>query len=274
MNEQLAPIEARGSDGGALRDERDRLVRELSQEIGILTYYTESGTQVITTTSGRNLLTGTTFRGLDVEEVTSGQLIRYQGQDITSEIVSGKLSGYLDIQRTHLPTYKQVLNAFTTELIDSVNTVHQSGVDLDGTAGLEFFVATPGNESRSIAVNLSDPRTVAAAAPGTGPGDGTTAQQIADLRDQTSVALGDQTLNGFYSQLVFEVGLDTRFVKGTLSTQEGIIEDLMNQRDSVSGVSLDEEAVNLLQFQRSYQASAKLIRVIDLMLEETINLIR
>jgi flagellar hook-associated protein 1 FlgK len=74
--------------------------------------------------------------------------------------------------------------------------------------------------------------------------------------------------------VIFEIGLETRFVEGSLETQGNIVADLYTQRESVSGVSLDEEAVNLLQFQRSYQASARVIKVVDLLLEETINLIR
>jgi len=274
INDELGAAEARGIDGGALLDERNRLVRELSEEIGILTYTTESGTQVITTTSGKNLLAGSRVTELEVADAAAGPQITYKGQDITAEIKSGKLGGYLNFQFTHLPTFKTALNNFATELAASVNAVHQNGIDLDGNAGVDFFSVTSGNEARSIAVELTDPRTVAASAPGTGVGDGTIAQQIADLRDQTAAGLGDQSLNGFYSQLIFEVGLENRFVVGSLETQSSILSDLSAQRESISGVSLDEEAVNLLQFQRSYQASARVIQVIDLLLEETINLIR
>jgi flagellar hook-associated protein 1 FlgK len=274
INDQLGASEARGIDGGALLDERNRLVRELSEEIGILTYNTESGTQVITTASGKNLLTGSRVTELEVADAAAGPQILYKGQDITTEIRSGKLGGYLSFQLNHLPTFKTALNTFAAELAAGVNAVHQNGIDLDGNAGGDFFIATPGNEARTISVDLSDPRTVAASAPGTGIGDGTIAQGIADLRDQKTAGLGDQSLNGFYSELIFEVGLENRFVEGSLETQSSIIADLSAQRESVSGVSLDEEAVNLLQFQRSYQASARVIQVIDILLEETINLIR
>jgi len=274
INDQLVPVEARGIDGGALLDERNRLVRELSEEIGILTYVTESGTHVITTTSGKNLLTGSRVTKLEVAEEAAGPQILYQGQDITSEIRSGKLGGYLTFQLNHLPTFKEALNRFAAELAAGVNGVHQSGMDLDGNPGTAFFSVTSGNESRTISVDLSNPRNVAASVPGAGVGDGTIAQEIADLRDQTFSALAGQSLNGFYSQLIFEVGLESRFVEGSLETQSNILADLSARRESVSGVSLDEEAVNLLQFQRSYQASARVIQVIDLLLEETINLIR
>ncbi len=274
INDQLVPVQARGMDGGALLDERNRLVRELSEEIGILTYETESGAQVITTANGKNLLTGSRVTELEVVEQTSGPQILYQGQDITGEITSGRLGGYLNFQLNHLPTFKTALNSFATELAASVNMVHQNGIDLDGSAGMDFFTVTVGNEAKTIAVGLSDPRNVAASAPGAGAGDGTIAQEIADLRDQTFSSLGGQSLNGFYSELIFEIGLETRFVEGSIQTQGSIVADLSAQREAVSGVSLDEEAVNLLQFQRSYQASARVIQVIDLLLEETINLIR
>jgi len=274
INDQLVPVEARGADGGALLDERNRLVRELSQEIGILTYETASGTHVITTATGKNLLTGSNVTELEVQNAAGGPQIMYKGQGITAEIKLGRMGGYLEFQRNHLPTFKQALNDLAAELASSVNSVHQTGVDLDGNLGLDFFTVTAGDEANTISVNLSDPRTVAASVPGAGVGDGTVAQQIADLRDQTRANLGDQSPHGFYSQLTFEIGLDTRFVRASLDTQSNILADLSQQRESVSGVSLDEEAVNLLQFQRSYQASARVIQVIDVLLEETINLIR
>jgi flagellar hook-associated protein 1 FlgK len=113
----------------------------------------------------------------------------------------------------------------------------------------------------------------AAGAPGA-IGDGANAQALADLRDQGIAGLGDQTLRDFYSQLLFRTGLASRSARSNLQLQDQVLNQLKSQRESVSGVSLDEEAVNLMQYQRSYQASAKLIRVLDSLLEETLNLVK
>ncbi len=59
-----------------------------------------------------------------------------------------------------------------------------------------------------------------------------------------------------------------------LATQGSIVQEVRLQRDSVTGVSLDEQAIMLIQFQRSYEATARVIRVIDELLQETMNLVR
>jgi flagellar hook-associated protein 1 FlgK len=271
---ELSALLASGKDGGALQDERQELLKSLSEEIGILAYETESGQQMITTTDGRLLMAGSSVFELRTEKTASGVVVIYEFEDISSEISSGRLGGYLEFQNTQLPYYKDNLNQFVGELASSVNAIHQSGTGLDGSTALDFFTFVAGNEAKSLAVNISDPNSLAAAGPGGEPGDGTVAQQIADLRDQTFPALGGDTLHGFYSQIVLQSGLETRDLEGSLVTQKMIVNELKNQRDSVSGVSLDEEAAQLLQFQRAYQASARVIQVVDGLLEEVINLVR
>ena len=274
LNAELAPLQASGVDGGGLKDRQQELLNQLSQEIDIQTYTNESGSLVITNSTGRLLLVGDQPRQLQVKETTHGQQILLQSQDISSEIKAGRLGGFLDLQRAVIPSYKDALNTLASELVQQVNAIHQGGEGLDGITGRDFFSVVSGQEARTIAVALSNGEELAAGPTGSAEGDGSIAQQIADLRNQSFPGLGGGTLDDYYSQLVFEAGLDSRYVKGSSELQSQVLTELQNQRDSVSGVSLDEEAVNLIQFQRSYQASAQFIRVVDSLLEETINLIR
>lgn len=81
----------------------------------------------------------------------------------------------------------------------------------------------------------------------------------------------DATISDFWSALVAQVGVQSQAATNVLENQEELISELDEKRQSVSGVSLDEETVNLIQFQQAYNASARFITVIDEMLDKLIN---
>ncbi|MFB3901871.1 MAG: flagellar hook-associated protein FlgK [Acidobacteriota bacterium] len=273
INSRLEPLLARGQDGGSLFDERQELLKELSTEIGIQVTTDQTGSQTISTTNGRLLLAGSDYRQLSAEETSSGMVVRSGSADITSELKTGRLGGLLSFEDTVLASFRTSLNSLTKQLAEAVNSTHRNGVDLDGNAGQDFFQFSAGAEAGTISVVISDPRAIAAATSG-GVGDGRNAQTLADIREQSFAGLEGQSVHGFYSQMAFEVGLAMRGVKANAELQDKILRELQNQREAVSGVSLDEEAVNLLQYQRSYQASSRLIKVLDQLLEETLGLVR
>ncbi len=274
INVKLQPILKRGQDGGPLYDERAQLLNQLNEEMSVQVSVDQSYNMIISTTSGRLLLMGSDVTGLSTQKTMDGVSVMHEGTDITSEISSGKMGGLIDFQTSTLASTRTALNSLAAELASAVNAAHHNGVDLDGNPGGDFFTVTAGNEARSIDVALTDFRQLAAGAPGTGIGDGTNAQALADLRDAPIAGLGNEAFGDYYSQIVFDVGMASRGIQANLSLQDKVLQQLENQRESVSGVSLDEEAVNLLQYQRSYQASSKLLRVLDSLLEETLNIVK
>lgn len=274
LNARLVPLLNRGQDGGTLYDERQKLLGELSELINVQVQVDDSNNMIISTSTGKLLLVGDEASTLTVEQASEGAVVKLNGMDITADFGSGKLGGLLSFQRENLAETREALDDMARELAAAVNQVHGNGYDLNGDPGTAFFSVTAGAEASTLAVSLSDPRLVAAAGAPGAIGDGANAQALADLRDQGIAGLGDQTLRDFYSQLLFRTGLASRSARSNLQLQEQVLNQLKSQRESVSGVSLDEEAVNLMQYQRSYQASAKLIRVLDSLLEETLNLVK
>jgi len=276
LDEKLGPMLAQGTDGGTLFDDRNRLVRELSGLIDINTYMEAKGTQVITTSSGKLLLAGMEAYHLDTEGTGSGQIVTYNGVDIGSEIHAGKLGGLLDFQNNVLGSFRTSLNDLARELASAVNSAHSQGATLnapDDQAG-DFFSVVAGNEAKSIGVEISDPAEIGARILGEAVGDATNARALSDLRNTLIGNLDNQTFSEFYSDMVFQIGLITRGVNGNLDLQDRIVTELESLRASISGVSLDEEAVKLIQFQRSYQASSKLIKAIDDLVKDTLNIIQ
>ena len=92
---------------------------------------------------------------------------------------------------------------------------------------------------------------------------------LADL--QRSTLIGGATIDGAYSQLVTQIGSDSQQSQQSLDNATSLVDSLSNRRQSVSGVSLDEEMAKLLQFQRGYQASARALTAMDDMINELIS---
>jgi flagellar hook-associated protein 1 FlgK len=139
-------------------------------------------------------------------------------------------------------------------------------VVLTGTAaaGDSFAVSPLAGAISNFGVALSDPRKIAAASDPTAvPGDNTNALRIAGLADAAVSSLGGGTFSGYYSGLVSGVGKLARDASDLQQFDANLRSTLQDRRDSASGVSLDEEAANLIKFQRSYEAGARIIKVTD-----------
>jgi flagellar hook-associated protein 1 FlgK len=187
---------------------------------------------------------------------------------------AGELAGVVEIRDTTLASYRTSLNTLAKGIADAVNVLHQSGTDATGVAGLAFFSYTAGNEAGSLAVNatiVADPRRVAAAGGPNRPGDGSIAASIADLRTALLFGTGSQTASDVYAGFVSRIGSDTRQGTEMASNQALVVSHLETRRESVSGVSLDEEATDMIRFQHAYQAAARVITAVDEMLDLLIN---
>jgi flagellar hook-associated protein 1 len=131
--------------------------------------------------------------------------------------------------------------------------------------------AVPGSAA-SIKVNITDPKMIAASQAGLGAavGDNANALILAGLQGKNIV--NGQTPVDYYSNTVSQLGSDIQLATTQRDTQAVVVGQLQTQRNSVSGVSMDEEAANLVRFQRAYQAAARVVNTIDQMTQVAINL--
>jgi len=106
------------------------------------------------------------------------------------------------------------------------------------------------------------------------PGDNTVAVQLGQLADVNHAALSNQTFQENYGQTVAALGQALNGTNSQLTNQQLVENMLLRQRDSVSGVSLDEEMTDLIKFQRAFEASAKLIVTVDELLQTVLSLKR
>jgi flagellar hook-associated protein 1 FlgK len=149
----------------------------------------------------------------------------------------------------------------------SVTITDNSGAP---SAGDKFTVSLTRNAAQSMGLQISDPNKVAAASsydttPGDLPGDNTNALSLAAIKDSTVIE--GTTMGDYYTSVVSDIGVTTAEAGNNKDAQDKVVEQLELARDSVSGVSIEEEAMNLIKLQRAYQAAAKVITTVDSMFD-------
>ncbi len=284
LNGQIQTTELVSGNANELRDQRDQLIQNLAKQIDIT--YTENGdgtTDVNFTDAGGtySLVSGSSAGAFSLTtDATTGLYdvnLTPAGGGTPTQVspTGGVLGAILDVRDTVIPGYLSQVDVLATTIATAVNTQHEAGCDLSGNSGIAFFDPAT-TSAASIAVNpaLTSTSQIAAAASGAPSGDNSNALLIANLQNALTMSSNSSTFNGYYDSLVSTVGLDVQSAKNTVSQDNAFSLQLTNLRESNSGVSLDEELTNLVKYQRSYQASAKLITTATEMLDTVLGMIQ
>ena len=166
------------------------------------------------------------------------------------------------------------VNGLAAVLITEVNALHSTGFSLTGSTGANFFTGTNAADIDVNSALLSDPALLQVSGTNGAVGDNQVALALGQLANQAQVSLAGRTFSQNYGQNVAGFGNALSSVNRELSDQTAVGDMLLRQRDSVSGVSLDEEMTDLVKFQKAFEASAHLITTVDEMLDTVLNLKR
>jgi flagellar hook-associated protein 1 len=166
------------------------------------------------------------------------------------------------------------IDTLASVLITKVNELHAPGYALDGTStGENFFSGTSASTITLNSVIAADPSRIQASSDGN-PGNNGVALGLARLGNDPLTELGELTFGEKYNQTVANFGQALNNVTSQLLDQRAVNRMLERQRDSLGGVSIDEEMTNLIIFQRAFQASARMVNTLDELLQNVINLTR
>lgn len=290
LNERIYTIEIRGQMANSARDRRDELAKTLAQSIGAQNYEDSKGMMTVQLPGGLPLVQGND--AMSIEAVTNGLDMTLQlhaggaVRTLTGNNTGGEIAGLTHVKDEFIPELRSDLDKLAYELTTTVNTLHSAGAGLDSVTGRNFFIDPPNigtvdpetNEwddaARNMAVAFTDAEMVAAGNAPTppdtvAPGDNRNALEIA-LLNENHLIDGIDTYNSFYGKMTSRVGIETNHVQLSLEGAEDALVQLENVNDGLVGVSLEEEMIDLITYQRGFESSAKFLSTVDEMMDTLI----
>ncbi len=285
LNVEIAAAEVTGQSANELRDQREVALQSLGRKVGISVVEAPNGAVRVSLLNGPVLVEAGTVTNALATQATGpgldGGLLHEVGLagpggfiSTPASFTTGEFAALAEARDTAIPTAAANLDTFASSLASAVNGVQQNAAarDLDGlsTVAVPFF---SGTTAGSLAVAITDPRRIAAAR-STQPGDNTNALAFADLRTAPQAGLGGVSPAGWLASEVARVGQAASQAEDVSAASTLVVDQVQSQRDSISGVNLNEELTNLLRYQYAFQAAAKVINVADNILGELVNLVR
>ncbi len=268
-NANISDATLNGIDAGALLDQRDRLALALSELTGAkATLRPDGGFNMqlngVQLVDGREAATLTVATGINPDGTGDGSPVTYQltSSAGTSAVSPGAGLGALtELVDVTIPNYRAGLNSVAQQLADDMNTIHTSGFDLNGVAGTALFDYDPADVAGSLGVLITDGDLVAASGIAGGGLDGSNA-------DLLSTSAG---VESSYQRLVAVFGTEVASAHRLASNQQTLTSQVDNLRESLAGVSIDEEMVNLMAAQRTFEAASRVLTTLDSVLDTLIN---
>lgn len=277
ITSQIAALNGQIVSGGGnapdLADRRDALVDRLSSLMAVRVTAHADGS--IAVTGGQALLVdGSRSEDIVVRALGAGFGVGLANSAGTFDPGNGSIAALSDLTTTTLPAYRARLDQLAQSLVTEVNAIHQTGFTLTGATGTNFFDPA-GVTAATIALDagvLASTDAIAAAATNA-PGDGDLALRLAALLRTPVASLGGRTMRDHYVTFAGSIGLDVSDAASTADAQLALVDNADARRLSVSGVSVDEEMVNLIAQQQAYSAAARLVSAADEMMQDILRMV-
>lgn len=294
LNERIYTIEIHGQTANSARDERDMLAKSLAETLGAQSYEDKNGMLSVTLPGGLPLVQG--ILPMSISGTSNGDelTLELNAGGVTRELnqknLGGAFEGLVYARDSFIPELREDLDKLAYELSTQINLQHMEGGGLDSSTGNLFFTMPPNyvasppgpaptaaeyqDAARMMSVAITDPAKVAAgAAPDPGPpagtvapGDNSNALVISNIGDSYLIG-GTDTFTSLYGKISAKVGLESNQNQLSLKGAQDALDQLENFRDGLVGVSLEEEMISLIQFQRGFESSAKFLTTVDEMMQ-------
>jgi flagellar hook-associated protein 1 len=307
LNVKIMTLETAHGESGDLRDQRDLAVNKLSKFFAIKTYADEKNQYVVNAEGVGSLVVGS-----EVQKVASGNVPDSNPQNegftntelflgenriapITKKFGEGKIKALNDVRTKELADLQLSLDEIAYTLAQSINAIHRKGyvhrqipVDENGNllkntdekiTGINFFKIPTSKVRASEYISLSDEvlknlSNITTSLEPNNPGDNRIGIAISKLQNEKLLARGTATLEDQYLKSVGNIALVANKSKINIDQSQGILAQLESIKNRVSGVSIDEETANLVKFQQTYNASAKVLKVADEMFDTVLGIKR
>jgi flagellar hook-associated protein 1 len=277
LNVQIVHVESGVAEASDLRDARDQALSRLSQIMSINTRENADGSvgvyadgQVLVQLD-RNIKLAqatTVVRGRSVSTISAesgGHALKFEG---------GEIKALLEVRDQEIPATMEDLDNFAVALASRINALHRTGYSLSGTTSQDFFASDVSGAANFCLADaiVADPSLIAAGTTAGAPGDNSLALAIAGVQHEKILSGGFSTADDFLRDSVLRVGSRKSYAADQLAVEQGAMDALQSRRQNISGVSLDEEMTRLVQVQQAYNAAARIVTVVDEMMQTVIAL--
>lgn len=285
LNNEIFRVEGLGNNANDLRDQRDLLVDELSKVINVSVQEESGGYHV--KMGNQDLVVADT--ATDFTDATASSAY-------PTDLNSGELYGLMLSNDRYVTEYKNQLNSMVSTIVTAVNDMHKQGYTLQDppTKGGDFFVPitdfNTAAETVKVSTNITDNVERIAASARTYidasgvervvKGNNEQALKLAGIKNTkfnfdgsgvTKIILNGGTFDEFLRAVVSEIGVQTQEAQRQVTNQKILVDQVDARRQSVSGVSLDEEMADMIKYQHAYNAAARSLTTFDEMLDKVIN---
>ena len=258
-----------------LQDQMDSAVSQLSQLVNVKVTTDPTGITNVTAGGTVVVAAGTAYT-FKTTQTSGGITIGRSDSSLPATVTSGEIAGLLDSYNGNVSSFATQLDNIADTLIQTVNAFHSAGYTLstNGTpaqTGKSFFA---GNSAGSIAMSpdiVSNLNNIAASSSGD-PGDGQNATAIANVMNAPVMNNGQSIVNS-YQGLIGQVGIASQQSSDSVQTLQISQNQMKSFQSSISGVSLDEELTNMIQYQHSFEAAAKVVTTTDQMYQTIIGMV-
>lgn len=287
LNQQIVTTEMQGIPANDQRDRRDLLIKKMHEKVDIKVAEGDKGAVTISTAGNAILVSGLDRAELltaynpdtDRMDILARPTEGHPPFAITDRIKGGSIGGALAVRDGVIDGIKQRVDSIAHTIASEVNDTHTQGYDRQGRSGGFFFdpLASARGSAKMLKVSsdvANDVNRIAAAAQPGAIGDATVANVISMIQYRGVMDGGASTIDDYYNAQVGRVGVLAQTAMKSREAQGNILQQVNTLRESISGVSLDEEATKMIEFQKTFDASARLIRTADEMFDTVLNLKR
>ena len=281
LNAQILTAEASGQEASSLRDQRDYAVNQLAQQLGASATFDSVGNINVQLGNGISVVSGVTAHLLGVSPNAATGLHDVQVVGTTEGAINNRLSGsigaLLTVRDQDIVATQNNLDQLAADFSTAANSAHAALFGLDGVSGRNLF--TPhalAGAAGAIAVDASvagKPSALGAASTAAGvPGDNAGAQSMIALESQNVALSNTQTLGQSLSLFVATVGQTVATANSQQMQQDAQLLASQALHESATGVSIEQQMLQLSKFQQSYQAATRLVSVIDTMMQSLLSM--
>lgn len=265
-NQQIAEAEANGDNASALYDARDQMVEQLSGIMDVQVNIDDEGNYDVTLQNGQPLVSGQESSTIELDTNADGtQSMSLTFAGTTSSMnteTGGSLGALFDYQNKVLTPLTGTINSMAEQFADAVNTQLAQGYDLNGNPGEPLFIYDENSSDGPLEVNpdiTADELAFSSSPDESGNSDNLQALINISTEPLDIEGLGSVTVGEACSSIISNIGIYSQQNQTEAEAAANVYSEAQNQQSSVSGVSMDEEAVNLITYQQIYEANLKVI---------------